>query len=175
MKKLISVLALCLAAQSAGALEITAVSTAAIKGAARADFTFGAIAVRSIAYEKGGVVMPFTENKGRTYTDIKLLSKSLYVKIEGCFKNGFTKPAKAPAAPVVKVASLKPLKSPARVANAEITFDGDLLVVAGVMVSKKEEGAFWVAFPPDLVFPDGAFKSAVETAVIAAWAKKNNK
>lgn len=175
MKKLISVLALCLAAQSAGALEITAVSTAAVKGAAKADFTFGAFTVRSIAYEKGGVVMPFTENKGRTYTDIKLLSKSLYGKIEGCFKNGFKKPAKAPAAPAVKVDSLKPLKSPVRVANAEITFDGDLLVVAGVMVSKKEEGAFWIAFPPDLVFPDPAFKSAVESAVISAWTKKNKK
>jgi hypothetical protein len=175
MKKLISVLALCLAAQSAVALEITAVSTAAVKGAAKADFTFGAITVRSIAYEQGGVVMPFTENKEKTYTDIKLLSKSLYGKIESCFKNGFTKPAKAPAAPAVKIDSFKPLKSPVRVANAEITFDGELLAVAGVMVSKKEEGAFWVAFPPDLVFPDGAFKSSVESAVIAAWAKKNKK
>jgi len=175
MKKLISALVLCLAAQAAGALEITAVSTASVKGAAKADFTFGPLIVKDIAYEKGGVIMPFTENKGKTYTDIKLLSKSLYLKIEGCFKNGFTKPAKAPAAPAVKVDSFKPLKSPARVANAELHFDGDLLVVAGVMASKKEEGAFWVAFPPALVFTDGAFKSAVESAVIAAWVKKEKK
>ncbi len=181
MKKLISALALCLAAGSAGALEITAVSTATVKGAAAApltvkgDFTFGAVAVKNIAYEKGGVIMPFTENKGKTYTDIKILSKGLYLKIEGCFKNGFAKPAKAPAAPAVKVDSFKPLKSPARVANAEISLDGDLLVVAGVMASKKEEGAFWVAFPPDLVFVDGAFKSSVESAVIAAWVKKEKK
>lgn len=173
MKRLLSILTLCLAAQSAGALEITAVSTAAIKGSVSGDFTFGAIAVRSIAYEKGGVVMPFTENKGKTYTDIKLLSKSLYGKIERGFKTGFTKPAKAPAAPVVKVESFKPLKSKVRVANAEISFDGELLVTGGVMVSSKEEGAFWIAFPPALVFPDGAFKSSVESAVIAAWAGKN--
>ncbi|OGS06880.1 MAG: hypothetical protein A3J70_12455 [Elusimicrobia bacterium RIFCSPHIGHO2_02_FULL_61_10] len=175
MKKLISALALCFAAQTAGALEITAVSTAAIKGAAKADFTFGAVAVKGIAYEKGGVVMPFTENKGKTYTDIKLLSKGLYLKIENCFKNGFTKPAKAPAAPAVKVESFKPLKSPARVANAEIILDGDLLVTAGVMASRKEEGTFWVAFPPALSFPDGAFKSALESAVIAAWTRKEKK
>lgn len=175
MKKLISILALCLAAQSAGALEITAVSTEAIKGASKADFTFGAITVKAIAYEKGAVVMPFTENKGKTYTDIKLLSKGLYAKIEGCFKSGFKKPSKAPAAPVIKLEPFKPLKSPVRVANAEITFDGELLVVAGVMVSKKEEGAFWVAFPPGLDFPDGAFKSSVESAVIAAWTKKDKK
>jgi len=175
MKKLISLLALCLAAQSAWALEITAVSTSSVNGALKGDFTFGVITVRSIAFEKGGVVMPYTENKGRTYTDVKLLSKSLYGKIESCFRNGFKKPAKAPAPPVVKVDAFKPLKSPVRVANAEISFDGDLLVVGGVMVSKKEEGAFWIAFPPDLEFPDGAFKSSVESAVIAAWAKKNKK
>lgn len=175
MKKLISVLALCLLARSAGALEVTAVSAASVKGAAKADFTFGPVTVKDIAYEKGGVVMPFTENKGKTYTDIKLLSKSLYLKIEGCFKNGFVKPAKAPAAPVVKVNSFKPLKSPARVANAELHFDGDLLVTAGVMASRKEEGTFWVAFPPALAFPDGAFKSSVESAVIAAWTRKEKK
>ncbi|MEK7721317.1 MAG: hypothetical protein AAB359_02885 [Elusimicrobiota bacterium] len=175
MRKLISVLALCLAAQSADALEITAASTSAVKGGAKGDFTFGAITIKSIAYEKGGVIMPSTENKGKTYTDIKLLSKALYGKLEGCFKNGFTKPARAPAAPVVKVASFKPLKSRTRVANAEITFDGELLVMGGVMVSKKEEGTFWIAFPPDLVFPDGAFKSAVESAVIAAWTRKDRK
>ena len=175
MKKLVSALALCLAVQTAGALEITAVSTASIKGAAKADFTFGSVAVKNIAYEKGGVVMPVTENKGKIYTDIKLLSKGLYLKIENCFKNGFTKPAKAPAAPAVKIESFKPLKSPARVANAEIVLDGDLLVTAGVMASKKEEGTFWVAFPPALSFPDGAFKSAVESAVIAAWTRKEKK
>ena len=175
MRNIISILALCLAARSAGALEITAVNPAAVKGAAKADFTFGAIAVKAVVYEKGGVVMPFTENKGRTYTDIKLLSKTLYGKMEGCFKNGFTKPVKAPAAPVIKVDSFKPLKSKVRVANAEITFDGELLAVGGVMASSKEEGTFWIAFPPDLVFPDGAFKSAVESAVIAAWTKNDRK
>jgi len=173
MKKLLSVLALCLAAQQAGALEITAVSTAASKGAAYGDFTFGAVSVKAIAYEKGGVVMPFTENKGKTYTDIKLLSKTLYGKVERCFRTGFVKPAKAQAAPVVRIESFKPLKSKVRVANAEITFDGELLVTGGVMVSSKEEGAFWIAFPPALAFPDGAFKSSVESAVIAAWVGKN--
>ncbi|PJA12461.1 MAG: hypothetical protein COX65_08455 [Elusimicrobia bacterium CG_4_10_14_0_2_um_filter_56_8] len=175
MKNLISALILCFAAQTAGALEITALSTAAAGGAVKGDFTFGAVTVKSISYENGGVVMPFTENKGKTYTDIKLLSKSLYAKIEACFKNGFKKGGKEPAAPAVKIKSFKPLKSKARVANAELSFDGELLVVAGVMASRKEEGTFWIAFPPDLVFRDKAFKSAVESAVIAAWAKKEKK
>jgi len=172
MIKLASALALCLAAQAAFALEVAGVSPEAVKGAPQADFSFGALTVRSVAWDKGAVVMPQTENKGRKYADIKLLSKSAYGKLEACFKNGFAKPAKAPARPAFKIAELKPLKSPARVANAELAFDGELLVVAGVMASRKEEGAFWVAFPPALVFNDPAFKASVESAVIAAWTKK---
>ncbi len=174
MKKTIEVLALCLFFQAAAAaMEITAVDPAAVKGASRADFTFSVLTVNGVVYEKGAVVMPVTENKGKTYSDIKLLSRALYSKIDACFKAGFVKPGKAPAAPKFRIEAFKPLKSKVRVANAEISFDGELLVVAGVMVSSKEPGAFWLAFPGDLSFPDAAFKSAVESAVIAAWVKKS--
>lgn len=170
MRKLVSAVLLCLAAQAAGALQIAAVKPPQVKGAPAAEFSFGPFAVAGIGWEGGAVVMPATENKGRKYTDIKLLSKGLYGRLEACFRSGCA-PAKA-ARPKARVESLKPLKSPVRVANAEISIDGELLVTAGVMASKKEEGAFWVAFPPALVFTDGAFKSAVESAVIAAWTKK---
>lgn len=172
MRRLASALALCLAAQAAFALEVAGVSPEAVKGAARADFSFGALAVKDVAWTDGAVVMPQTENKGRKYADIKLLSRSGYLKLEACFRDGFRKPAKAPARPAFKITELKPLKSPVRVGNAELAFDGELLVVAGVMASRKEEGAFWVAFPPALVFSDPAFKASVESAVIAAWTKK---
>ncbi|PKM97201.1 MAG: hypothetical protein CVU79_09510 [Elusimicrobia bacterium HGW-Elusimicrobia-3] len=170
MRKLVSAVLLCLAAQAAGALQIAAVKPAQVKGAPAAEFSFGPFAVAGIGWEGGAVVMPATENKGRKYTDIKLLSRGLYGRLEACFRSGCA-PAKA-ARPKARVEALKPLKSPVRVANAEISIDGELLVTAGVMASKKEEGAFWVAFPPALVFTDGAFKSAVESAVIAAWTKK---
>lgn len=174
MKKLVEAFALCLVfSAAAGALEVSVAGPAEVKGAAKADFTLSAFTVKNIAFEKGAVVLPVSESKGKTFADIKLLSKGLYGKIEACFKNGCVKPAGAPAAPKVKVEAFRPLKSRTRVANADISFDGELLVVAGVMVSSKEPGTFWVAFPPDLAFPDGAFKSAVESAVIAAWAKKN--
>lgn len=172
MKKVIEVLALCLSFQAAAsALEITAVSTATVKGAAKADFSFSGMTVKGVAWEKGAVVMPLTENRGKTFADIKLLSRKAYAKLETCFKNGCP-PAKAASAPKIRVGALKPLRSPARVANAEVSFDGELLVIAGVMASRKEDGAFWVAFPPELEFSDPAFKSSVESAVIAAWAKK---
>lgn len=171
MRKLVSAVLLCLAAQAAGALQIAAVKPAQVKGAAAAEFSFGPFAVAGIGWEGGAVVMPATENKGRKYTDIKLLSKVLYGRLEACFRNGCA-PARA-ARPKARVEAIKPLKSPVRVANAEISIDGELLVTAGVMASKKEEGAFWVAFPAALVFTDGAFKSALESAVIAAWTKKD--
>ncbi|HCC48135.1 MAG TPA: hypothetical protein DEQ38_08510 [Elusimicrobia bacterium] len=172
MKKLVSAVLFCLAAQAAAALEVTGVTPAGIKGASKGDFSFGLLTVKSVAWDRGAVVMPLTESGDRSYANIKLLSRGIYARLEACFKNGCAKPAKAPARPVLKVEALKPLKSTARVANAELSFDGELLVVAGVMASRKEEGAFWVAFPPDLVFTDPAFKSAVESAVIAAWTKK---
>lgn len=171
MLKLASLLLL-LSAAPAPALEVTAVAPAEIKGAETGDFSFGPVTVANIGYRDGAVLMPVTENKGKKYTDIRLLSRTAYDKIEACFKNGFTAPRKAPKAPEIKVSSLRPLRSKVRVANAEISFDGELLAVAGVMVSKKKEGDLWVAFPPDLSFTDKSFKKAVEKAVKKAWASK---
>lgn len=164
-----------LLAVPAGALEVTGVSPVAVKGAASADLSFGPVAVSSVSYRGGAVVMPATEVNGRTYSDIKLLNRAFYARIEACFKRGFVKPAGPPKAPSFKVLSVKPLRSRVRVANAQISFDGDLLVVAGVMASKREPGTFWVAFPPELSFSSPSFKSAVESAAIAAWVRKGKK
>lgn len=163
-------LALC---GAAAALEITGVSPAAVKGARQADFTFSGVTVRGITFSDGAVVLPATEYKGKTYQDIKLLTRSVYSKIEGCFRNGCS--SKNGPAPKVKVEGFSPLQSKVRVANAEVVFDGELAVTAGVMASSKEPGAFWISFPAALSFRDPAFKSAVESAVIAAWAKKQAK
>lgn len=169
MLKLASLLLL-LAAVPAPALEVTAVAPAEIKGAASGDFSFGPVTVANISYSSGAVLMPVTENKGKKYTDIRLLSRSAYDRIEACFKEGFSAPKKSPKAPEIKVSAVRPLRSKVRVANAEVSFDGELVAVAGVMVSKKKEGDFWVAFPPDLSFTDKSFKKAVEKAVKKAWA-----
>ncbi|MCM2268463.1 MAG: hypothetical protein NDI60_11920 [Elusimicrobiales bacterium] len=173
MKSLLNSLLLCCAlCAPAAALEITAVSPAAVKGAARADFSFPGLTVKGVTWEGGAVVMPLTDNKGKTFADIKLLSKGLYGRLEACFKAGCAPAKAAKALPKVKAEAFKPLKSKSRVANAEISFDGELLVIAGVMASSKEPGTFWIAFPPELEFGDKAFKAAVESAVIAAWTKK---
>jgi len=175
-------------AQCASALEVSA--PAAVKGAASADFDLSGITLKGVTWEKGAVVLPVTENKGRTYSDVKLTSKTLYVKLEACFKKGcpvkeITAVAKdkvevaaavktaAPKKPVLKLEGFKLLKSKVRLANAEVSFDGELVVVTGVMASAREEGTFWVAFPDSVEFKDPAFKAAVESFVINSWAKKS--
>jgi hypothetical protein len=175
MLKLTSVLLACLAAAPAFALEVTGVKPAGAKGAALADFSFGAVAVSSVSWRGGAVVMPATEVNGRTYSDIKLLNRAFYARIEACFRRGCVRPAKPPKDPSFKVLALKPLRSKVRVANAQVSFDGDLLVVAGVMASRREPGTFWVAFPPELSFSSPSFKSAVESGVIDAWVKRGKK
>lgn len=172
MVKIASALVFLLAACPAAALEITAVSPEEIKGEASGDFSFGPVTVTGITYSSGAVLMPVTENKGRKYTDIKLLSRDVYDRIEACFREGFEAPEKRPKAPKIEVHSLRPLRSKVRVANAEIRFDGELLVVAGVMLSNRKKGDLWVAFPPDVTFTVKSFKKAVEKAVKKAWAKK---
>jgi hypothetical protein len=170
MKRAFKALALaCLLPAAAAALEITG-APAGVKGAAQADFTFGGLTVKGVAFEGGGVVLPVTEHNGKTYIDAKLLSKALYLKLENCFKNG-CKPAKAGKAPAVKVEELRPLKSKTRVANAEVSFDGELLAVLGVMASKREADEYWVAFPDSLEFTPG-LKEAVTKAVLEAWGRR---
>lgn len=175
MRRALESLLLCAALQApAAALDITAVVPAAVKGAAAADFAFGPFSVKGIAWDNGAVVLPATVYKDKTYQDVKILSKSLYARLESCFRSGCA-PSRAAARPKVKVSDFRPLKSAFRVANAEVVFDGELSVTAGVMASSKEPGTFWVSFPGSVSFRDPAFKSAAESAVIAAWAKKPSK
>jgi hypothetical protein len=174
MKPSLRFLALLLAlCGPAAALEVAGTVPAAVKGLAKADFNLSGVMVKGVAWEKGALVLPVTENKGRTYIDVKLLSRPLYAKMEVCFKTGCPKAAKAGKAPVVKIDEFRPLKSKSRVANAEVSFDGELVVTVGVMASSREPGAFWLAFPDTVGFAEETFKGAVEKTVKDAWAKKS--
>ena len=82
MKSLLNISVLCLSlAAGAAALEIAGTVPAAVKGAPKADFNLSGLVVKSVAYEKGAVIMPATENKGKTYNDVKLLARGLYGRI----------------------------------------------------------------------------------------------
>ena len=152
------------AAVNAAALEIISAAPLKTEKGKMSDFILsGSAAVRNVAFEKGAVLMPVTEYKDREYTDIKLLSKSLYEKIEACFSKDKCAYAGKAASPVLSVLEVKPLKSKTRVANVTLAFDGDLSVTFGVI--KKVSGEIWAAYPSNFEVKDAAFKDLIEKKV----------
>ena len=81
----------------AGALEVTGTAPAAVKGAPKADFTLSGITVKGVSWEGGAVVLPVTRVKARSYIDVKVLSRSLYSKLEACFTAGCPRPGRPSA------------------------------------------------------------------------------
>jgi len=156
-------LALVLSVLCAGALEITAAAPAVSRRGKTADFVFSnSLTVKNIAFEKGAVVMPATEYKDRVYADIRLLSKSLYIKLESCFSKNKCVYSGGVPGPELSVREVKQLRSGTRVANVTLSFDGDLSVVFGVI--KKASGEVWVAYPSNFQ-ADAALKGLIEKKV----------
>lgn len=153
-----------------GALEITNAGLSGPASSAKADIVFsGAISVKNIALKKDAVVMPLTVYKEREYADIKLLSKGLYWKLRSCFdKGGCGSKAKA-AVPAIKVEGVRVSTASARAANVEVSFDGELKVVFGVV--KNLYGGLWVAYPPDFKVKGAPLKGAIAKAVMEAYTK----
>lgn len=152
------------AALNSGALEVTSGTPAATANGKAADIVFSdSIIVKNIAFEKNAVVMPVTEYKDRIYTDVRMLSKTLYGKLEACFSKNKCAYAGKSAAPKLSVLEVKQLKSKARVANVILSFDGDLAVTFGVI--KKYSGEIWAAYPANFEITDTAFKDLVEKKV----------
>ena len=156
--------ALAAAALNAPALEVVSAFPVKTEKGKKADFSFsGSAMVRNIAFEKGAVIMPVTEYKDRTYTDIKLLSKSLYGKLESCFSSNNCIYAGKASAPRLSVIEVKQLKSKTRVANVTVAFDGDLSVTFGVI--KKASGEVWAAYPANFEAKAPALKDLIERKV----------
>ena len=172
MKKIeifaLALAALVSAAGQAAALEIVSAAKTKTEKAAKADFVLsGPMTVKNIAFEKSAVVMPVTEYKDRTYTDIKLLSKSFYGKLEACFSKDKCSSAVKAAAPAIAVLEVKQLKSPTRVANVILSFDKDLSVTFGLI--KKASGETFAAYPANFEVNDEAFKSLIEKKVLEGY------
>lgn len=153
---------------NAAALEIISASPAKTEKGKKADFVFsGSAAVKGIAFEKGAVVMPVTENNGRTYTDIKLLSKTIYAKLEACFLKDKCAAGGPFLMPKLSVSEVRKLKSPKRVANVSLAFDGDLVVTFGVI--KKASGEIWAAYPDNFEVRNDELKGLIEKKVAGAF------
>jgi len=158
------------AALNASALEILSASPVKTEKGKKADFVFsGSATVRNIVFEKGAVVMPVTEYKDKTYKDIKLLSKSVYVKIEACFLKEKCSTSAPVSPPKLSVSEVRTLKSPVRVANVTVAFDGDLTVTFGVI--KRASGDLLAAYPDNFEVKDEALKSLIEKTVKEGFRK----
>ncbi len=156
--------ALAVSAATAGALEIVSAVPVKTEKGKIADFVFsGSVTVKGISFENNAVVMPVTEYKDRTYTDIKILSKSLYKKIEACFLQAQCSSGARTAAPSVSLLGSAPLKSKTRIANITLAFDGDLSVTFGAI--KKASGEIWAAGPANFEAADDVLKSLIDAKV----------
>jgi len=163
----------CVLCAGAGALEVTGAAAAGGGPAAGAKTLTlsGALEIGGVSLKAGAVVMPVTEYKGRTYSDVKLLSKDLYARIDACLSKGACAGRPPFAEPEVKLDGLKALNSKTRVANADVVFDGELLVTAGVMKSSGEPGEIWISWPAVIKFKAPALKARAEELVKARYAK----
>jgi hypothetical protein len=153
---------------NASALDIISASPVKTEKGKISDFVFsGSVTVRGIAFEKSAVVMPVTVNKGREYTDIKLLSKTIYAKLEACFLKAKCAAAGPFLMPKVSVSEVRKLKSPKRVANVTLAFDGDLVVTFGVI--KKASGEIWAAYPDNFEVQNEELKGLIESKVAEGY------
>ena len=65
--------------------------------------------------------------------------------------------------PKLSVSEVRKLKSPKRVANVSLAFDGDLVVTFGVI--KKASGELWAAYPDNFEVQNEELKGLIEKKV----------
>ncbi|KAF0126932.1 MAG: hypothetical protein FD189_1330 [Elusimicrobia bacterium] len=165
-----------LLAAPAGAAELTAWEIgSSCPSVLSGDFVFaGALEVRGVEMRPEGLFMPSEEFGGRTYRDVKLLSKTAYAALDAAFKAGAGKRKAGKKSGKVSwtVKELRKMGGKSRKANIDVEFDGDLLVTAGLILSKRTGEKYWVAWPRYFVFLDKKLKKAVEKALLEKAAKE---
>ena len=111
--------------------------------------------------------------------DQKILSKDFYDRISDCFEDSGRAEIKRAKNAEKKDISLKvekifPLKSPLRIANAEISFDDDIIIVFGIVKDKEEKGKFWISYPGHFEIMNDVLKNRLEKLIMSEF-KKNIK
>ena len=159
-----------LSVQTAVALEIISAVPVKTENGKRADFVFaGSVTVRGVSFDKNAVIMPVTEHKGRTYADIKILSKALYKKMEACFFKERCAAGGRVALPKISVLGAAPLRSDIRIANVFLSFDGDMSVTFGAI--RRASGEIWASYPDNFEVSDPGLRSLISTKVAEAAGK----
>lgn len=139
-------------------------------GSVNAELSFaGVYSVKNIGLKDGKIVMPAEENKGRIYENIRILSRQTYEKIFSVLKSGKCQAVKSARQPDFRIKSVKKLKSEYRIANAQVEFDSDIVVVFGVI--KKYGGELSVSLPKDFIFLNDNFAASVKKKIISETEK----
>ncbi|GAB4030149.1 MAG: hypothetical protein Fur0012_05570 [Elusimicrobiota bacterium] len=132
----------------------------------------GVYSVKNVELKDGKIVMPAEENKGRIYENIRILSRQTYEKIFSVLKTRKCQAVKSPRQPDFRLRSVKKLKSEYRIANAQVEFDSDIVVVFGVI--KNYRGELSVSLPKDFVFLNDNFAASVKKKIISETEKLNS-
>lgn len=147
--------------------EIRALNISSVKGSQnKKDFEFSkTILVKNIEFKNGFLKMPLDGYKKKKYSNIKILSKDFYYKISNCFNIEKCAVRKEKKDILIKVEKIFPLKSPLRIANINISFDAELVVVFGIVKEKKDEKKIWISYPKDFEIRDEVFKNNLEKLI----------
>lgn len=154
---------------------VVSVEPGSIKNNRQADMNLSGLIVRKVQWEDGALMMPVTVSNDRSYFDVKLISRELYLKMEDCFVNGCREstPADRPTLPVVKVEAIKKLNSKFRVSNIEISFDSSITVSVGIMAENYPDGTYWLSYPQSIDFASPLLKEQTDNVVFGAYAAEN--
>lgn len=151
------------------------VEPASMKNNRQADLNLSGLIVRKVLWEDGALLMPVTVSNDRSYSDVKLTSRDLYLKMEDCFINGCREAASTdkPDLPVVTVEAIKKLNSKFRVTNIEISFDSSIIVSVGIMAENYPNGTFWLSYPQSIDFSSSELKEKTDDVIFSAYAAEN--
>ena len=146
-----------------------------LKDNKQADMNLSGLILRKVQWEDGALMMPVTIANDRSYNDVKLVSRDLYLKMEDCFINGCreSSPADRPTLPSVKIDAIKKLNSKFRVSNIEILFDNAVSVSVGIMAENYPDGTFWLSYPQSIGFASKILQEHTDNVLFKAFADEN--
>ena len=146
-----------------------------LKDNKQADMNLSGLILRKVQWEDGAVLMPVTIANDRSYNDVKLVSRDLYLKMEDCFINGCreSSPADRPTLPSVRIDAIKKLNSKFRVSNIEVMFDNAVSVSVGIMAENYPDGTYWLSYPQSVGFASKVLQEHTDNVIFKAFADEN--
>jgi hypothetical protein len=163
----VPLLILLLLCQHAAALEITALdrSSGVVEFSEKIEITSVRFSTDAFG---GAVALPISNSRdGREFANIRIMNKNLYGKM---MTNADRPCAEDCQYPAVKVISARKLKPSARIANVEISFDGELAVTFGLLKARTKSGgvSYRMLTPDNFKFKFSALRKSVRELVIEA-------